>query len=402
MSLNFDRDWQIPELIDGPMLQRCGQALAQMLGGDARLIDAQGRILWPADASSEGGAREALVLELEPIGWLLSSSANAATLQAGARLLQYLLRAQLRYKMAANLHVQAMSEDYESLRLEHAKLLESEARYKALAAELEARVEAQVAQLEERQQRLYEAERLASVGQLAAGVAHEVNNPLGFVRSNLGTFQHYLARFAELRSRLDQGSAAWRALDLDYILEDAQSLLDECIGGLDRIARIVAELKSFSNVDRADEEYRDVNDCLRHAVSVFSGQLPPGVAIELDLQPLPPLMCLPGHLNQLFLNLIRNASQAIADAGHPGTVRIVSRRAQNGILVRISDDGIGMDEAQRARAFEPFYTTRPVGAGAGLGLSSARNIVLAHQGRITLDSEPGRGTTVSMYFPLSA
>ena len=397
MNDSFDRDWQLGELLEAPQLAVVGEALRELLGGEVAIVDQSDHVLW--GMVPENARRQPLILELEPLGWLHSTAGEAAG-RSAARLLTQILRTQLRFRMASNLHVQAMSEDFETLRLEHSRLLASEGRYKALAEQLEKRVQAQVAQLEERQQMLYEAEKLASVGQLAAGVAHEVNNPLGFLRSNLSTFGRYLEGFAALKAKLTVDAVAWTALDLDFLVDDGRDLLQDSLKGIDRIARIVAELKSFSNVDRASEEYADINECLRHVAEVVDGQLPDGVTLRLELLPLPQLVCLPGHLNQMFLNLVRNAGQAIADTGHGGTIRITSEADEAGITVRIRDDGIGMNSQQLSRAFEPFYTTRPVGAGAGLGLSSARNIVLAHSGRITLDSTANAGTTVTVFFPL--
>lgn len=397
MKQSFDREWRMSELLDDAALARLGSSLAALLGNDAAITDGDGKVLWGVpDAKSR---REPLVLELEPVGYLLASAPQAA--MDGARgLIEFVLRTLVRYKMASSLHLEAIAVDFETLRLEHARLRESEARYKTLATELEARVKAQVAQLEERQQMLYEAERLASVGQLAAGVAHEVNNPLGFVRSNLSTFQLYLDKFADLKPHLKDGEMAWQALDLDFVLEDGKDLLADTIKGIDRIAKIVSELKSFSNVDRSSEEFADLNECLRHAASVMEGQLPSGVGLHLQLSPLPGLVCLPGHINQALLGLLRNAGQAIADAGRSGEIRVSSEVDDSGIRLRIQDDGVGMSPEQLARAFEPFYTTRPVGSGAGLGLTTARNIVLAHSGRIDLESRPDAGTTVTLHFPV--
>lgn len=405
-AAGFDREWQLEELLDENGLEKIGPALAGLLGGDVAILDASQRVVWGVLAAAS--RREPLVLELEPVGYLASATAERSMLSGARFLLEFVLRIQVRYKMASNLHLEAVAEDFESLRREHARLQESETRYKTLAGELEARVAAQVAQLEERQQMLYQAEKLASVGQLAAGVAHEINNPLGFVRSNLSTFERYLAAMQKLKVRLDEGEAAWNALDLDFILEDAVDLLGDSTKGLDRIARIVSDLKSFSNVDCASVVLSDINDCLRHAASVMEGLLPAGVRLHLDLQPLPGLVCLPGHLNQIFLSLLHNASQAIVDAGRAGEICIASEQASEqvgdvhraGVQVRISDNGIGMTPEQLARAFEPFYTTRPVGSGAGLGLSTARNIVQAHSGHIELQSQPDIGTTVILFLPL--
>lgn len=394
----FDREWRLDELLEPAALARLGPILAGLLG-DVAVLDASGRTLWGVLAGD--ARREPLIIELEALGWLASGTASPAQLHGCRELLVALLRAQVRFKMASTLHLEAVAEDFESLKREHARLLESEARYRKLAEELETRVKAQVVELQERQQMLYQAEKLASVGQLAAGMAHEINNPLGYIGSNLSTFKTYLGKFAALKARLAQAETAWRELDLDFILEDGVDLLADSAQGIERIARIVADLKSFSNVDRATEEYADLNDCLQHVASVMQSQLPAGVAIVLELNAVPKVVCLPGHINQLFFNIVRNGVQAIEDAGRPGEVRLSSNAIDNGIEIRITDNGQGMTADQLEHAFEPFFTTRPVGAGAGLGLATAHNIVHAHSGRIELASTPGVGTTVTLFFPVA-
>ena len=397
MSLGFDREWQLDELLDEASREKIGPALRELLRGDFALTDGAGQALW--GQPSADARREPLILELEAVGYLLSSTAPAAALSAARDLLLTLLRAQIRFKMASTLHLEAVAEDFESLKREHARLSESEARYKTLSAELESRVKKQVDQLEERQQMLYEAEKLASVGQLAAGMAHEINNPLGFVRSNLSTFEKYVGKFAEMKTASGPAAESWRTLDLDFILEDSIDLLHDSAKGMERIARIVADLKAFSNVDRASEEYADLNNCLHEAVRMLETQTPAGIGFHFDLLPLPAIVCLPGHINQLFFNILRNAVLAIKDAGRPGEVRISSEADDEGIHIRIHDTGVGMSQEQIEHAFEPFYTTRPVGAGVGLGLATARNVVQAHSGRISLDSQPDVGTTVTLFFP---
>jgi len=398
-AADFDREWRLGELFDAAMLARVGPPLAELLDADLAILDRGGAPLWgmPAD----GALREPLVLELEPAGYLASTNARPARLKCAGRMFTALLRAEARYRMASALHLEAVTQDFETLKLEHSRLLASEARYRKLSEELEARVAAQVADLETRQQRLYQAEKLAAVGQLAAGMAHEINNPLGFVSSNLRSLGQYLQKFGELRSRLPEGAAAWQSLDLDFVLEDGAELLTDCSSGLERIAGIVADLQRFSNVDRPPEELADLNDCLQHAANVAAASLPPGVRLHTELQPLPPLTCNPGLLNQLFFSLIRNAIQAIVDARRPGEVSIVSAADPAGVRVFIRDNGIGMELTQLEHAFEPFYTTRTVGSGTGLGLSTARNIVLAHRGHIELASTPDVGTTVSLFFPIA-
>ncbi|MDD3354130.1 ATP-binding protein [Zoogloea sp.] len=394
---DFDKEWQLGELLDAAALARMGPPLAELLEGDAAILDRDGSPLW--GTLIPGARREALTLEIEPAGYLVSSSASPRHLQAAARLFMGLLRAEARYRAASALHLEAVTQDFETLKLEHARLLASEARYRKLSEELEERVAVQVTTLKQRQEQLYQAEKLASVGQLAAGMAHEINNPLGFVRSNLGTLRLYLDKFAALRPQLADAQTAWQTLDLDYVLEDSPDLLRDCDGGLERIARIVADLKSFSHVDRPEKALADLNTCLKHAVSVIEASLPPGVELITDLNPLPCQQCNPGHLNQVFYSLIRNGIQAIQDSGHPGKVTIRSCATPEDIRILLHDNGIGMTAEQLARAFEPFYTTRAVGNGTGLGLSTARNIILAHGGQITLKSLPGQGTTVYLRFP---
>jgi signal transduction histidine kinase len=397
MSIGFDREWQLDELLDDASHEKIGPALSELLGGDFALTDGAGRTLW--GIPSPEARKEPLILELEPIGYLVSRTAQGTALTAARNLLLTLLRAQIRFKMASTLHLEAVAEDFESLKREHARLSESEARYRTLSAELESRVKKQVGQLEERQQMLYEAEKLASVGQLAAGMAHEINNPLGFVRSNLSTFEKYIGQFSGMKNAKGSAAESWQALDLDFILEDSIDLLHDSATGMDRIARIVADLKAFSNIDRASEEFTDLNNCLHEAVRMVEAQMPPGISFRFDLLPLPRIVCLPGHINQLFFNILRNAVLAIKDAGRPGEVKISSEADEEGVHIRIHDTGVGMTKEQIEHAFEPFYTTRPVGSGVGLGLATARNVVQAHSGRIGLDSQPDAGTTVTLFFP---
>lgn len=269
------------------------------------------------------------------------------------------------------------------------------------SARLEAYVNARAAEAEERYRLLYQAEKLASVAQLAAGVAHEMNNPIGFVRSNLTTLGKYLAQVAALKDRLDEAPVAWRDLDLDFVVADAAELIGDCIAGLDRVARIVEDLKGFSNVNRPDEEMADINEGLRAVCAVIESQRPPGVTLSIDAGELPRLLCLPGHLNQAFLNVLKNALQAVGEAGE---IHVESRReSEDGveaIVVRIRDNGVGIYPRDLPKVFDPFYTTRPVGQGTGLGLTVARDIVQVHNGTLALDSAPGRGTLVTIRLPL--
>lgn len=254
-----------------------------------------------------------------------------------------------------------------------------------------------MAEIDERLRLAYQAERLAAVARLAAGVAHEINNPVAFMRSNLCTLGQYMERVAGLRERLHEAPAAWRDLDLDFIVEDSRALVNESIAGADRIAHLTRALLGFSNVDKPDERMTDVNDCVRAAVGLIEAQKPAGVRIELDLRPLPAILCLPGHLNQAFFNVIENAVQA---CGKDGLVRIDTAVETPSVVIRIVDGGCGIPPEDMPKLFDPFFTTRPVGVGTGLGLTVARDIVRVHDGEIGIDSAPGRGTAVTVRLPL--
>jgi signal transduction histidine kinase len=300
--------------------------------------------------------------------------------------------------MVTDLHLEAVRADYAKLQQQNEALKLSEARYRELAESLDRKVKEQLQVLDERQRQLYQAERLASIGQLAAGVAHEINNPLGFAASNLASASRYLERFAELKAACGEGeaAAAWARLDLDFILEDFAGLLAETTQGLERIANIVKDLKGFSSVDQPEEQVVDVNALLDSLCAVIAGQKPAGVELRKEFGDVPQILCLPGHLGQALHNLLGNAFRAV---GEHGTVTVRTFRNGDFLRLQIVDDGCGMDAETLARAFDPFFTTRPVGQGTGLGLTVARDIVLAHSGRIYLESQPGAGSTVTIDLP---
>jgi signal transduction histidine kinase len=399
----FDRQLTLAELLPAPGAECAAQALTEMLGAPVRILDLENRIVaGPAEvAEPVSRGTVPLTLQLDTVGFL-EGPLPLARLAAAAALVEQSLQANARCCMAIDLHVEAVRGDYQRLQEEHAALLASEARYRELTDTLERRVQEQVQTIADSQRQLYQTEKLASVGQLAAGVAHEINNPVGFVRSNLNTARGYLRTISGLQAELGAGHAAaaayWKREGLEELLRDFDDLLAECIGGADRVARIVADLKAFSSMDRDEEASVDLNESLRVVCSVARGQMPEGTRIELGLQPLPMLTCRVGRLNQVFLNLVLNGIQAL---GPGGRIRVTSTLVADEIRICVEDDGCGIPEEHLSRIFDPFFTTRAVGSGTGLGLTVSRDIVRAHGGVLDISSSVGVGTRAYVRLPLN-
>lgn len=264
-----------------------------------------------------------------------------------------------------------------------------------------------LARVEEAQQQLLQSEKMAAIGQLAAGVAHEINNPIGFVHSNLGTLKNYIDNLLGLLDIYEeQGAvspdprlqAARSKADLDFMREDLPLLLKESQDGLERVTRIVQDLKDFSRVDQAERQLADLNECLRSTLNVARNEIKYKAEVVLELADLPAVDCVPAQINQVFMNIVVNAAQAIEQHG-----RILVRSSVERDLVRfdIEDNGPGMPAEVKKRIFEPFFTTKPVGKGTGLGLSISYDIIVKrHRGHIEVDSRPGVGTRFSIWLPI--
>jgi len=266
--------------------------------------------------------------------------------------------------------------------------------------------------LEEAQNQLLQSDKMASIGQLAAGVAHEINNPVGFVSSNLNTLRQYVMELLTLvdayagmhEAQADNAQATARlqaarsSVELDYLREDLPQLLDESADGLARVKKIVQDLKDFSRVDQADWQEADLNLGLESTLNVVRHEVKYKADVQMRLGPLPPVRCLAGQLNQVFMNLIVNASHAIAEHG---LITLSSGVQESWAWVQVDDTGCGMSEDVRRRIFEPFYTTKDVGKGTGLGLSLSFSIVQRHGGAIQVRSTPGVGSSFRVWVPLA-
>jgi signal transduction histidine kinase len=271
--------------------------------------------------------------------------------------------------------------------------------------------QALIRRLEDARSQLLQAEKMASLGQLAAGVAHEINNPIAFVNSNLTTLHSYikevfalLALYEQCDPQLagDESVAAAidtlrQGLDLQYMREDTGDLLAESRDGLDRVKRIVQDLKDFSHVDQVDWQWADLHRGLDSTLNIVHNELKYKADVVKQYGDVPEVFCLPSQLNQVFMNLLVNACQAIEARGK---IVIATGRDANGVWVKIFDTGRGIAAEHLGRIFDPFFTTKPVGKGTGLGLSVSYGIVSRHQGRIEVTSKPGQGTCFCVRLPI--
>lgn len=270
---------------------------------------------------------------------------------------------------------------------------------------------------------LVQSEKMASIGLLVAGVAHEINNPISFVDSNLNTLKKYVARieslldhYGNVETCLEEGDTEgavalvetiqefkWKER-IPHVLQDMAGLVDESLDGTRRVKGIVRDLKIYSRFDRDEMSYIDLNENLDSAITMIWNELKYKARIERDYQNLPQVRCNPQKISQVFLNLLLNAAQAIEGEG---VVRVATHYVCDGlkgeegrIEVTVSDNGCGIPSVSLSKIFDPFFTTKPVGQGTGLGLSIAYDIVRAHGGEIRVASKEGEGTTFSVMIPV--
>lgn len=274
------------------------------------------------------------------------------------------------------------------------------------------KLEEAYSELQHTQSQVLQQEKMASIGQLAAGVAHEINNPMGFISSNLSSLGKYMEKIGvfntalmeAVQSKGDPETLAAlndlrKKMKIDFILGDIGGLLAESHDGAERVRRIVQDLKSFSHVDEVQCKPFSVNECLTSTLNMARNEIKYVADVVQDYDPdLPLLLCYPQQLNQVFMNILVNAAHAIVEHG---VITIKTVREDNDIVVRISDTGKGVAPENLTRIFEPFFTTKEVGKGTGLGLSISYDIIKKHGGIISAESEVGVGTTFIIRLPLN-
>jgi signal transduction histidine kinase len=262
------------------------------------------------------------------------------------------------------------------------------------------------------QEQLLQSEKLASIGQLAAGVAHEINNPISFVFSNFGTLDLYLADLLRVLGQYEEAEpyitdAAMKArigalrqqVELDYLVDDVPVLMSESREGIERVRKIVQDLKDFSRVDgHQDWQWVDLHHGIDSTLNIVNNEVKYKADLVKQYGVLPEVECLPSQINQVILNIVVNGAQAISGARG----RITIRTGVDGdcVWIEIADTGSGIPKAIQSRIFDPFFTTKAIGSGTGLGLSLSYGIIQKHHGRIEVHSEAGAGTTFRIVLPV--
>jgi signal transduction histidine kinase len=438
----FDREYNLAELLPAETLvdlladmagvvttavtRPDGAVLYGHLAIPAELARAAAGEKSPMDACLPGGRALAypLVHELESIGalWVQAQPdlpqacmpAVAATL---ARALNRAIRMNYREKLAYGLHGQVVTESYQELRAKAEQLRQSQDKYRRLSESLEIEVRRKTREVEATQLALLQQEKLAAIGRLAGGMAHEINNPIGFVISNLNTLKGYVQNMTDLLQRYAQlaleatpdasaaessfGAAidAGRAMEIDFVMNDAGQLICESLDGARRVQAIVQNLRDFTHPSVESRESADLNRCLETTLAILAPQIPAGVTIAKAYRPIPQIACYLREINQVFYQILRNALQAV---GAQGRIAIATGSEGDQVEIRIDDSGPGIPPENLGRVFDPFFTTREVGQGTGLGLHLAHGIVGKHGGTLAVESRPGQGSVFIVRLPQSA
>ncbi|MDA8427629.1 MAG: ATP-binding protein [Geobacteraceae bacterium] len=263
--------------------------------------------------------------------------------------------------------------------------------------------------LKESQAQIIQQEKMASIGQLAAGVAHEINNPMGYITSNmnmLGRYADKLVRFIEAQSQAVASCAdeatktslaeLRRQLKLDAVMKDLRELIDESLEGANRVSKIVQDLKSFSRAEGNEAVRCDLNETIRSTINIVHNEIKYVAELELQLGDIPAVLCRPQQISQVVMNLLVNAAHAITGKG---IIRLATTLADDTVEINVSDNGGGISPEHLEKIFEPFFTTKEAGKGTGLGLAISSDIVRKHGGELLVRSVVGSGTTFTVRLP---
>ncbi|GBD95313.1 MAG TPA: histidine kinase [Nitrospirae bacterium] len=382
--------------------------------------DSEGEILYRHGGPVEEGVftvKQPMYLEGEIAGHIVITGdyKNKGRIRAIGELIfnavKIILNNSFKTMLAVETHTTVVNRSYEELLETNRKLMLSEGRYRDLANTLEKEVHERTEELKQAHAKLLHQEKIASIGQLAAGIAHEINNPIGFISSNINTLKQYVSKFRDMlffyhsafekeglsNEDREASKQKWKNLKLDFILPDVEDLVRESLEGAERVKKIVSDLKGFSHIDEADKAYIEINSEIDRTLNVLTHEIPEDAEIVRDYQDIPAFSGNPAHICQAFFNIILNAVQARKE----GLKLVIAVRClSNLIRIDFSDNGPGIPENIRKRIFDPFFTTKEVGTGTGMGLNVTYEIISSYGGTVEVESEAGKGTTFSILLPL--
>ena len=370
-----------------------------------------------------------LIHDFDTIGYLVlgatpctseSKIAMAHTGELVNRMLVNHIRYAYKMHLTSRIHTQVVEDTYEELQKQNELLKTSESRYRNLAESLDAEVKRKTEEIQDANTQLMHQDKMASIGQLAAGVAHEINNPIGFIKSNLSTMSEYcrdLVNLIQLYRKcishlgailtssdaretisniIEEIGTMEESIDPDYLVEDTMALIDESMEGTERVRKIVSDLKDFAHPGKDTPSHADIHECLDSTLNIIWNELKYKVTVNKAYGQLPLLFCYPRQLNQVFMNIFVNAAHAIEKKGE---ITITTRADEEYAEIAIHDTGGGIEDAHLSKIFDPFFTTKEVGKGTGLGLNLSYNIVKKHHGDIQVKSRVGQGTTFTIKLP---
>lgn len=449
---NFDRDYDLTELLPvdfagellcgfegildltillpcGTIYYSSGDALQQVVESipPALDVDAQG----PVEIMTAQGLGVVFILihELEVIGYLVivakkMINSDLLTTMGNfiAKAINQAILMNYKYHLTAGLHGQVVEASYEELKAKNISLQQSEEKYRLLSQNLQIEVARKTERIKTAQLAMMQQEKLAAIGHLAAGMAHEINNPIGFILSNLNTLHGISDEIMQLLESLlqleaclfddqaDSGPSAecrkalghlkklCKDIDIAFLRDDMPAIISESVEGATRIKTIVQNLKEFARPGVSTTENADINRCLDNTLSLFSELMGEKVHIKKKYGQIPMVSCRLREINQIFFHIIRNALQAVAEGGN---VLISTQPLDDHIQIEITDTGPGIAQQHLPHIFEPFFTTREVGAGTGLGLNLTYNLLKKNGGAINVNSESNQGTTFTILLPIN-
>jgi two-component system, NtrC family, sensor kinase len=266
-------------------------------------------------------------------------------------------------------------------------------------------------QLKESQAQVIQQEKMASIGLLAAGVAHEINNPIGFITSNLNSLEKYtdkLIQFIEFQGQAldrcaDEATRAALAeqkqlIQLEYLVTDLRELITESLDGSRRVSKIVQDLQSFSRADNNEAIPSNLNETITRTINMVRNEIKYVAQLDLRLENLPPVVCQPQQVGQVLMNLLMNAAHSIQGKG---LITLAASQVGDSVEISVTDNGCGISPEHIERIFEPFFTTKEAGRGTGLGLAISNDIVKKHGGELLVESTSGKGTTFTLRLPIN-